>query len=117
MEKNIEVTRTKKTEKKDVAKRIAIGAGIVAGSMIVGGVVTYLVIFDQTKSFCHVANLPKEFVDSIRNNEAVDHITVTTGKLREIFKNPLNIFKHDIKSVSYVKYFDAAGNDITSAIK
>ena len=111
------LTKLKKADKKDVAKSIAIGTGIVVGSMAVGGVITYLVIFDQTKNFCHVASLPKEFVDAVRNNEAIDHITVTTGKLREIFRNPMNIFTNDLKSASYVNYFDAAGNNITSAIK
>lgn len=116
MEKNIEVTRTKKTEKKNVAKSIAIGAGIVVGSMVVGGVVTYLVVYNEIKDFRHVADLSMVTIKTLRENENIHRFTIRSGKTGEILRKPLNIFKHNLKSVSYVNFFDEAGNDITKLV-
>lgn len=103
--------------KKNINKKKAAMAGIVVGSMVVGGVVTYLVIYNEVKDFRHVADLSMVTIKTLRENENIHRFTVRSGKMREILSNPLNMFKRNLESVSYVNFFDEAGNDITKLVE
>ena len=102
--------------KKNINKK-AVVTGVVVGSMVVGGVLTYLVIYNEVKDFRHVADLSMVTIKTLRENENIHRFTVRSGKMREILSNPLNMFKRDLKSVSYVNFFDEAGNDITKLVE